>query len=1031
MSLIGTIGLIKKQNVDVDARLCVQSREKQMNRILVLIVAVVFGAVNVSTAALQEEKRLARKIEIGKTPVLTLNENAVEIVLPAGSTKVAGFAAAELQTLLGQALGGSIPIVKTVSNGKVSIILGENALAKKAGISLKGIPRDGYIIKSVGKKIYILGKDSPKGNPAKSMSRGIWAHYFERGTVFGVYDFLDRIVGVRFYFPGEMGTVVPKYNNLKIGKLDIVYYPDFTTRKFSMYSGKWYEGNERNKKIHPGKTLNFYRLRMETKYIPNCHGLSRLGFLNRFGKTHPEYFALMTTGKRHNNPGLPHPGQLCYNSKVRDEIAKDAVAFLSGKSAASRKIRHKYGVSWDLSGFQPGYFNVMPQDSLYPCRCPKCKKYFDGGDQAMSEFIWGFTADIAKRVKQQGVAGKLTMMAYSSYRNIPKTVEIPDNVMVMTAVRGPWNEHLPKFRDRGDKLIKDWVKKCHGKKTWLWNYTNKYGKLDIPGLPDSTPEAVGSYYKRQAPYIFGAYMQSGTDYYIFDHMNLYVFSKICWDTKTDVDALLKEYYQKMYGPAASVMEKIFKRFSYLWLYKIAGNPIDTPLGPQSIPPADYQIWEEIYSPEELAAINKQFDQAEQLAQKDKNALARVKFMRREFFGPVLAAAHKYNKNKNEIDDLKYSIKKVPAGKQIIIDGKLDDSAWKQSGQIYLSPYKGEKSKLRTTVSALRDDKYLYLAFDCEEPEMSKLIASKRQHNDSSIWRDSEVEIFLNPSGDRKNYYQWMINAAGSMTDIKCQKIGSGNSGDVKWDSNAEFAVSKGKDRWFAEIAIPISDLEGFNSKGFPANFNRNRMIDSQKKYVKLFTWSPFLRNGFHDLQNFGSIVFGEIKDNSIINNGDFSVKPRGRFLGKWGGPQKKYMKPGQSWRLDKTTFRLGGQSITLSDTKGEAKISLTQMLPVLKPNTKYLLTFFVKTKDIVPTGKNGGAVVNIWDDKNRWFPKNWYRGTMPWSKQGFELTTGPDTNSLSRSGPSKGRTHRSYIRLFMIKCTGTVWFDDVRLREIK
>jgi Domain of unknown function (DUF4838)/Carbohydrate family 9 binding domain-like len=994
-----------------------------MSRLIPLLCC--FGFVLTSFAV------VPRKVSIGKFPVLTLNKHNVEIVVPSGSSKVASFGATELKKILSQSLGGTIPVVSKPTKGKVSIVLGNNALSQKAGISLKSIPRDGFIIKSVGKNIYILGKDDPRKDPVRAMPDGIWAQYFERGTLFGVYDFLERIVGVRFYFPGKIGTVVPAHKNLKTGKIDVVYYPDFTTRKYSMYSGKWYEGNNRDKYVHPGKNLNLYRLRMETRYIPNCHGLSRLGFLNRFGKSNPEYFALMTSGKRHNNPGLAHPGQLCYNSKVRDEIAKDAVAFLSGKSAKSRRIMTKWGAVWDQSGFQPGYFNVMPQDGMYPCRCAKCIKYFDGGDQAMSEFIWEFTADIANRVKKKDIPGKLTMMAYGQYRPVPKTVDIPDNVMVMTAVRGPWNEHLTKLRDHEVKLIKDWVKKCGGEKTWLWNYANKYGKLEIPGLPACTPQAIGSYYKRVAPDIFGAYMQSGTDNYIFNHMNLYVFSKVCWDNNTDVDALLKEYYKKMYGPAAPVMEKIFKRLEYLWLYKIAGNPIETPLGPQCLPPADYQIWEKIYSPTELASMNKQFNQAEKLAKKDRDALGRVKFMRKEFFGPLLAASKNYRKNKNEIADLKFAIKKVPAGKSIKLDGKLNDTAWKQSKKVYLVPYKGKNGMVHTSVMGLTDGKNLYFAFDCAEPLMNKIVASRRKSNDTSIWRDSEVELFLNPSGDRKNYYQWLINAAGSMVDIKCKKIGAGNSGDVRWNSKAKVAVFKGKNRWTAEIAIPINSLKGFNNKGFPANFNRNRMLISKQKYHKLFTWSPFLRAGFHDLQNFGSIVLGDIKDNSIINNSDFSAKPHGRSLGKWVGPQKKNMKPGQSWGLDKSTFMAGGQSIKLSDSKGLTKICLTQMLPKLKPNTKYLLTFFVKTKDIVPTGKSGGAVVNIWDEKNRWYPKNWYKGTMPWSKQGFKITTGPDTNSISKSGPRKGKKHRSYIRLFLIKCTGTAWFDDVKLREIK
>lgn len=977
----------------------------------------------------------ARRISIGKNPVLTMTKNNVEIVVPAGSTKVAAFAASELKKILGESFKGSIPVVNKINNSKVSIVLGENALSKRAGISLNGLPRDAYIIKTVGKDIYILGKDSAKQDPVRELKRGIWAHMYERGTLFGVYGFLEDVAGVRFYFPGKMGTVVPKYKDLKVGKLDIVYYPDFTTRKFSFYSGKWYEGNNRDKKIHPGKNLNMYRLRMETFYVPNCHGLARLGYLKRFGKSNPEYFALTKTGERHNNPAMPHPGQLCYNSKVREEIAKDAIAYLRDPSKASAQARNvstrsgRHG--WDPSAVQPGYFNVMPQDALYPCRCAKCKKYFDGTEQDMSEFIWEFTADIANRVKKAGAPGKVTMMAYHPYQPVPKTVTLPDNVMVMTAIRGPWNEHLSTLRDRDDQLVKDWVKKCRGEKTWLWTYTNKYGKLDIPGLPSSTPEEVGNFYKRQSPYIFGAYMQSSCDYYLFIHLNAYVFSKVCWDNKTDVKALLKEYYQKMYGSAAPAMEKIFKRLSHLWLSKIAGNPIDTPLGPQCIPPADYQVWEEIYSPKELASLNKQFDQAEKLAKKNKEALMRVKFMRKEFFGPLLAAAKKYGSSKNEIADLKFSVKKVSSD-QIKIDGKLNDSAWKKSGKIYLAPFRGGKSTVTTTVSILKDDKYLYIGFDCEEPEMDKIVAGKRAANDSNIWRDSGVEIFLNPSGDRKNYYQFMINAAGSMVDIKCKKIGSGNTGDIDWNSNAKYAVLKGKDNWTAEIAIPVSSLKGFNKKGFPANFNRNRVLKTDKKYQKLFTWSPFIRQGFHDLQNFGSIVFGKIKDSSILNNPDFSVKARGRNLGKWIGAQKRFMKPGQFWGLDKSTYMVGGQSLKISDTKGTSKICLTQMLPQLKPNTKYLLTFFIKTEDIKPMGaKACGAVVNIWGEKNQFIPRNWYTGTMPWTKQGFEIRTGPNTNGIYKLGRNKGKKMTSYIRLFLMRSTGTVWFDDVRLREIK
>jgi hypothetical protein len=303
-----------------------------------------------------------------------------------------------------------------------------------------------------------------------------------------------------------------------------------------------------------------------------------------------------------------------------------------------------------------------------------------------------------------------------------------------------------------------------------------------------------------------------------------------------------------------------------------------------------------------------------------------------------------------------------------------------------------------------------------------MIYARRQNDDKNIWKDCSVELFLNPSGDRKKYYQIMLNPAGAFSDLKAEKVGLENILDWKWDGKLTVKTSIDGNAWSAEIAIPLKSLKNFNVKGFPVNFNRNRILDQGSDYVRLYTWSPFLKHGFHDLQNYGSVVFGKIKDASILDNGDFTAAPRKWMFGKWYGPRKKDIKPGQVCKLDKSTFIKGGQSLKLINSPSGKRVCVTQYLPQLKPNTKYLLTFYIKTKNLKSQGgKHSGAVVNVWGEKNRWFPQNWFMGTMPWTKQGFEFTTGPGTN----------KKYKSYIRLFIIGATGTAWFDDVRLREVK
>jgi len=942
---------------------------------------------------------------------LVLKKDNCEIVVPENSCAVSEFAGKELQAILSESLGGKINMVKTPDPSKISIIVGENKYSKDAGIDVSKLPRDGFIIKSSGKNIFIAGHDDKKVSPEKNLKGGIWGMYYERGTLFGVYEFLERFGEVRFYFPGKIGTVIPKHSSLNIPEIDFIGNPDYTVRLFSSFDGELPDGTK-DKDSWSFKNTNYYRLRMQTRYIPNCHGLSRLGYTKRFLESHPEYFALTVNGKRYNQPEMQHTGQLCLSSNIKDEIYKDAEAYLTGKSAASRGITTIYGVLWDQSGFQPGYFNVMPQDGFYKCQCPECKKHWIN-DQAASEFIWGVVCDIAEKLKKNNIPGYITMMAYTPYKLIPER-KIPDNVLVMLAESGPWYINNKDTYKREEKEIKAWVEKMGGK-IWIWTYPNKYANREMPGIPQMTPKCIGEYYKLQKPYIFGAYMESETDKYIFNYLNYYIFSRVMWNNDSDVDAILKEHYHMMFGKSANKMEDIYNIFEEKWI-KIIGKNVDTPLGPASVPVSEYELWEKVYSENEIEKLDRLFSEAEKLAAGDADSLERVKFMRKNLLGAIKKQRAQYIAVKNEIEDLKFHASKTDS--TINIDGKADEKDWQKCEKLYLIPYaKGSSNlKCQTIVKALKDEKNLYFFFECEEPEMDKICSSPREADDHEIWKDSSVEIFLNPSGDRKNYYHIILNASGSIADIAGTKNGASQSLDWKWNSNAKTTVSRGKRSWTAEIEIPIASLPGFRGDAFPANFNKNSVLSGTSE---LFTWSPFLKNGFHDIEHFGNIVFSADKEKNLIKNGDFTGKCEGRFFDGWYALPTEKLEKGTSWSFDESTFMKGGKSLKLV-SDGET-IGITQYLPDLKPDTEYQLSFFLKTENIIlRKGSWAGACANIWDDKNRWFPNNFYSGTMPWGKQGFVFKSGPDTNKKTKS----------YICLRIMNASGTAWFDGVKLVEL-
>ncbi|NCU33562.1 MAG: DUF4838 domain-containing protein, partial [Candidatus Moranbacteria bacterium] len=347
--------------------------------------------------------------------------------------------------------------------------------------------------------------------------------------------------------------------------------------------------------------------------------------------------------------------------------------------------------------------------------------HYRNGEQATSDFVWSMVIGVAEKLKKNGIPGYLTMMAYRPFKVIPSQ-DIPDNVKVQLAITGPWD--VKGFKSQID-LIKAWNNKMKGK-VWLWNWVNKYATRNIPGIPSSTPKIIGEYYQTISPYIIGAYMQSNAEpsirpeLYIQSYLNYYVFSKVSWKNSTDVNALLKDHYHKMFGVAAPEMEKVFNTFEKKWM-EILGDPIDTPLGTISRVLCNYEIWEKVYSDAEIEKLKLFFKNAENLVSDDADTLRRVRFIKERFLDPIIKEKVAYAKDQEAINDLRFWIREIPLDCKINIDGKIDEPAWKSAAKIFLCPYESEKSKkeieIKTAVRALRDSKNIYFAFDCEEHEM--------------------------------------------------------------------------------------------------------------------------------------------------------------------------------------------------------------------------------------------------------------------------------------------------------------------------
>ena len=582
----------------------------------------------------------------GCTGSTRLERGRTDIVIAPDASRSTRFAAEELRDFLTNSFCvAEVEITTNANDGVAHIFVGASEWATRAGFVTNALARDAFMLGADGRNVYIVGRDDATVDTRHSIyspNTGVWDQLHEHATLFGVYEFLESYVGVRMYFPGELGTIIPKVSAIDVPNGVRTVAPDCIARDYSWWSdGVYFEGEKPDSHLLPARKVQYQRNRMQTQYIPCCHGQNGFNLLKRFGKSHPEYFVQNPDGSRRTSQSISFAGHLCHSSKAWDEIYRDILSYARGESPDVRGAA--VNGRWAIMAFRRPWVDVMPQDGFQPCQCAECRGAYKTNElHYATELVWGRTVELANKLKTAAPDIRITQMAYTPYRRIPD-FDIPDNVDVMVAEGGPWTVDDAASLSNQTAEIRGWAEKL-GHPVWIWTYPNKYGQMAKTAfaVPNPTPRSYVRYYSHVAPWIFGVYAENENDRWFYNYLSNYAFGKFCWNKRVDIEAILDEHFRLMFGAAAQPMAEFVREMESIWVGKVAGRVVDGALGPVAQRPSEYDLFTSIYSPDVIAHWRRDFISKARACVADGSIEARrIDLYEREFIEPLASRAKAY------------------------------------------------------------------------------------------------------------------------------------------------------------------------------------------------------------------------------------------------------------------------------------------------------------------------------------------------------------------------------------------------------
>lgn len=421
----------------------------------------------------------------------------------------------------------------------------------------------------------------------------------EYGTINAVYTFLQDFLGVRWLWPGELGIDVVESDTVALDPVEYRYHPRIRGR-----SSIFNFSQIHNTQGTSHDWVRFQRLQLDSLQIPGGHGFTSWG--ERFAESHPEYFALQPDGSRGGFPNWRNVKMCKSNPDVWAQWLRDV------ESALERDPTRQVFNASANDGYLAGY-----------CVCESCLAW-DHPEGELRRYMWEglsqeYVAMTDRQVTFANHLGRLLkerfpdeeyyvgIMAYGPSRPGPVEARPDDNVIVGNVANFIIR---PGYRDRDSLLddepshrdqLREWAE-MGAFQAWRPNTGNPAGWRQ--GLPDVPVRHVMDSVRFAADHgAVGIFIDMVWEHWPTQAPLYYVLGQLAWNPDQDGEAILADFYDRGFGPAAgsvaaywSLMEENRNAFF---------EGVETHQG-YSVPG---MRWREIYTNEVLAEAQEFLTQA--------------------------------------------------------------------------------------------------------------------------------------------------------------------------------------------------------------------------------------------------------------------------------------------------------------------------------------------------------------------------------------------------------------------------------------